>query len=637
MAAADPFIISRLRETPLFARLSPPQIEALAAQCQIVQFAAGSLMFAYGQPTQGAMLFVTGRAILTRTLPDGREDVIGQVRVRELAGGEASLLQDGTEPANVRVVEQTTAIFISRRKFQYLLGIMPELRQNLVLNAGTAAAVSPPVYTPTPAPGYSDNPAPRFTPASSAQAVTTAPAVRSDTSGAPASRRAPGKARLKGQRPDETLLHMFRPHWWSLARYIWIPLLVLAIGVIGGLLLISLSGWVGITVIGVGVIIAGLIVLYGYTEWRDDGLFITDQRVIRVRSYILTFRTQIAEMPLIRVTGVTWSEPPLDPMARLFGYGDVIVQTTSESSNVAMGYVQDPARVQQTIFSVRDEITSQRIENTEQSVRDEVARALGMAPVVGTPAVAQQVNHDDTLVLPPEGPIFARTRVMGKSGEIIYRHHWSVWLTHILLPGFVFVVALVAGAILLLTEHMIPLGLVVAVIGISLVIAGVWAYWSDWDWRNDKLIVSNDTITFIHQRPLWLENQVDRVRMAQVDNVISDVQGIVNTLLNRGNVQISLVGSDQNKRFDLVGDPLEIQMEISRRQALIKRQAEQGKVESQQDAALQMLAAYYQLTQGGQNTQAMPPVNMTPSANTQPNPTVPTGGRGGDRPPRIGG
>jgi hypothetical protein len=631
MAAPDPFIVSRLREHPLFARLSPDQLDALAGQCQIVQFAAGSLMFAQGQPTQGAMLFVTGRAIRTQTLPDGREDVIGQVRVRELAGGWQALLEDGIEPANVRVVEQTTAIFISRRKFQYLLGIMPALRQNLMLHDAQ------PAYTPPPAQGYTDSPAPRFTPMAAPAAAPGAPAVPVASRPAPETAPPVRKTRLKGQRPDETLLHMFRPHWWSLVRYIWIPLLVLLVSGIGGALLAALNPWIGVTVIGIGIIITGLIGLYGYTEWRDDGLFITDQRVIRVRSYILTFRTQIAEMPLIRVTGVTWSEPPLDPMARLFGYGDVIVQTTSEASNVSMGYVQNPARVQQTIFSVRDQVTAQREQSSEQALREEVARALGMGGAPAVPTAQAAPNHDDAVTLPPEGPFFARTRVMGKAGEIIYRHHWSVWLTHILVPGLIFVAVVIVGSVLLAAQQTIPSGLVLTIMAISLLIAGLWMYWADWDWRNDKLIVSNDTITFIHQRPLWLENQVDRVRMAQVDNVISDVQGIVNTLLNRGNVQISLVGSDQNKRFNLVGDPLEIQMEISRRQALIKRQSERGQVESQQEAALQMLAAYYQLTQGAQNTQAAPPVNFSPQANTQPNPTVPTGGRGGDRPPRIGG
>ena len=145
----------------------------------------------------------------------------------------------------------------------------------------------------------------------------------------------------------------------------------------------------------------------------------------------------------------------------------------------------------------------------------------------------------------------------------------------------------------------------------------------------------------IHKRPFWLQNDVEQIRLSQVDNVISEVFGLVNTLLNRGDIRISLIGSDAQdaKRFRGVGDPQSVQGEISNRLAELQAAQQSGALDAQREAFAAYLAAYHQRAQAQQGGYApvnppYPPANApyppTPTPDT-PQPPV----RDSSRPPNI--
>lgn len=623
--SANPNALVLLRQIPIFQALSPAQLQAVAAQCQPLHFEPGSLVFAQGQVKQGAMIFASGRAVLTQTDTLGNETVVGQVRAGQIAG-ESGLYGEGVEPANVRVVEPADVLFLSRKRYNQLATQFPEFRASIRVSSQQAA----PLQTQ---PGYG---IPNYNPAFSIQPeFNSTPAAGNhpdviDTGVPGESQAAVGKGRpgyMPDKRPDEVLLHIFHPHWWAVVRLIWIPLVIIGGALIAGLLLSKFSGWLGLTILGIGAVITGLAVIYGYTAWRDDALYVTDQRVLRVRNLIVTFQRRVSEIPLARITGVTWAIPNLDVMARVFNYGSVTVQSSSETSNVNVDFVVHPENVNQTIFSLRDRYLKKNSEASDNAIRSDVARALGLDGAEANPqAAAPSPKREDEIYFPPQGPIFARTRLMSKSGEVVYRRHWSVWLSHVALPSLMLGIVLLIGTVVIGAGGHAELPILALGSFIGLVAGGIWFYLSDWDWRNDLLILGKETITLIHRRPMWLQNEVSRVRIIQIDNVISDVRGLVNTLLDRGNIRISLVGSDQNLQFTNVADPNSIQMEISRRLSIIKRDADQGAVDRQEEAALKYLQAFYQLTQGGQQTVAMPPVAFAPQT-TQPNqpaqPTIP--------------
>lgn len=594
--SADPFLTSQLAAVPLFSRLSPDQLTLLAQYSQRMTFEQGALVFAQGQPTQGALLLTSGRAVLTQATAAG-EQVIDQVLPGQLVN-ESALFRAGVENANVRIVESATCIFISRTKFQHLLSHAPGFNVNLVQNAPAAA------------PRYSVNHI-------DYGEFAGAPELTVQTASAPDGSPSAPTLSMRGQRFDESVLYIFRPHWWMIGRYVWIPIAIVAGAVLLGLLIGRQASLLGLTVAGIGIIVAGLLTVYGYTEWRDDALYVTDQRLLHVRNFIVSFQQKISEVPLERVSGVTWSVPPLDIMARLFNYGTVNVQSTSEATNLVVGFIQQPERIQKEIFAVRDRVMQNRSQRNQADLHAQVSAAIGLeGSQAAAEAVAPQPSQPQFEPVTPDGPFFARTRFMGKGNEIVYRRHWTTWLSHVALPSLLITAVLVFAAILYGQSQSISTEFVTLLVLIGISIGLVWLYLADWDWRNDLFIVGTETITIIHRRPLFIQNEIDRVRMVQVDSVVSEIRGPINTLLDRGNVRISLVGSDNVRVFTQVKDPVGIQLELSRRQESIKRTARESQAESQQEAALRYLQAYHELTQAEQQAAA-------PVAFTQPSRTVP--------------
>jgi hypothetical protein len=616
--SADPFILSRLRDVPLFQRLSADQLALVAAACQVLRFEAGSLVFAQGQASQGAMLFASGRAVLTQTDGTGQEVVVGQVREGQFAS-ESALYNEGVEAANLRVVEPAVVIFLSRRKFAQVAASVPELRTNL-----RVPAQAPPPMQPQPNYGVSPYTAqPRFqTVNPPASSISAPPAPTNPPAGSypppsaappPASteNRASPQPVVKGQRPNESVLHIFHPHWWAFAQYMWIPALVVIVGLILAFLIGAASPFLTLTIAGIAVIGSGLFIVYAYHEWRENVLYITDQRVVRIWNFILAFRESVSEIPLQRVTEVRSYIPALDVMARVFGYGTVQIKTTSDDPGIKLRYVVDPNQIQPLIFSVRDQYLSSQDKQSESAIQRDIAQALGYTAASGD---SPPDDDDQPVVFPPEGPVFARTRLMGDNNEVIYRRHWTSWLGHITLPALVLFGAILGMTLLLTAQNVVPGHFILLGGLIGIAVAAFWAYLADWDWRHDTLILTKDTVTFTHMRPLWMQNEVEQIRLAQVDTVISEVRGILNTLLRRGTVSISVVGSETNKDFRKIGNPDQVQMEISRRLALIKQRAERAIAEQQRQATIQYLNAYHALTaQGGQ-----PPQNP-PAAQTVPN------------------
>jgi membrane protein YdbS with pleckstrin-like domain len=77
------------------------------------------------------------------------------------------------------------------------------------------------------------------------------------------------------------------------------------------------------------VLLAGWVVLVGrlvwrLVQWREDWFVVTDRRLL-MRSGLVTRR--IAMMPLMKVTDMSYSRPPL---GRLLGYGEIVIESAGQ-------------------------------------------------------------------------------------------------------------------------------------------------------------------------------------------------------------------------------------------------------------------------------------------------------------------
>jgi uncharacterized membrane protein YdbT with pleckstrin-like domain len=160
----------------------------------------------------------------------------------------------------------------------------------------------------------------------------------------------------------------------------------------------------------------------------------------------------------------------------------------------------------------------------------------------------------------------------------------------------------VLGFLWLFNSNFQSLGIVGAILAFFvMLLGGVWLYWAEWDWRNDTYTVGDETIAIVHKRPLWLQSDNDEILLSRVDNVKTEVRGLLQNLFNYGDVRVSLIGGDQSNVKVLAGvhRPREVHEEISRRQTRLKARAQ----EAQDQRQRAMIGEY--LAQG--SDQAAPP------------------------------
>lgn len=550
---AERFVQSHIKRLLLFERLPDPQLEMVANAFQVLRFEPGAVVFQQGQPAQGLFYFAAGRGVLTRwEQNEGGSPVqvpIGEVRANEFVG-EAALFAQMQETATLHIVESSVVLFLSRQRLAMLVTEHPELRLNLGFQRGD--------------------------------------------------QRRTVKALFKGQRDDEVVLQIFRRHWWSYGRYAWLPLLLAALFIVGALALAGPTP-LGLGLIGLGLIVPSALMYYLYVEWQDDSIVVTDQRVVRIQNVLFGLQNSLSEIPLERVQEVGVSLPPSDPFARLFDYGTVTVKTSGELGNISMTIIPKPGQVRTLIFEHRDQVRRSVAEQNRREIQAEVNRVLGLgvedAPVGAVAARQSPVTdrRENGFVLAP-----LRTCFIDEHGNTVYRRHWTVWLGHILPPLVLLLAGLgLSGAAL---ANLFPgSGGPALLIGLVIVVAGLIAiYLADWDWRNDHFILGEDAITLIRKRPLWLQAEVDQLRLEKVDSVVSSVKGLMNNLVDRGRVEISLIGSDAPKVMDNIPNPKAVQAEISQRLARQRQLTQRMFTENQRDAITEYLSAYHEKVAGAQ-------------------------------------
>jgi membrane protein YdbS with pleckstrin-like domain len=536
-------ITSHLRRLTLFARLTPEQLERVAAICQLVQTQPGMVLAYQGQPAQALFMFVAGRGELVRQ-HNGAFESAGSVNEGQYVGEEA-LYTERIEPCTLRVVEAGIVLVVPKHALAGIIVQSPEMRANIGM-----------------------------------QPTEIRRAVRI----------------FKGQREDETVLHIFKRHWWSYVTQLWLPLLIATGCIIGAVLLISTPA-LALLLLGAAIIVPGGLALLLYADWQDDKLVITDQRIVKIYDQFWAFEKTINEIPFERAHEVNAEIPP-DPFARLFGYGTVVIKTAGGAGTITVETLPNPDAVRRAIFNQQDVYRHDAQQRSKQTLEREIEAAIGIpSATLQTPAPALRGKRDDE---PPEmhSPNPFATRYVSEDGRtIIYRHHISIWLRIIALPALLMLGALAFGAISLFLPALRGVEAVAIIVaGAVFLFGAAWFYLADWDWRHDTLTVEEDSITITRKRPLWLQNEVEQIRLSQVDNVFTEVSGFVNSILQRGDIRISLIGSDvaNAKFFRNVGDPQGVAGIISERLAAIHAQSAKDDDSRQRRQIAEYLAAYHE-------------------------------------------
>jgi hypothetical protein len=433
--------------------------------------------------------------------------------------------------------------------------------------------------------------------------------------------------RFRTQRPNEKVLLETRRHWWSWVRWLPLPIAFMLICWVLSAILNPLAP----ALIFVSVLFPSVFIFYMYLEWSNDSIYVTDSRIVRISRNLLKFSDQISEIPVTSIQEIQADIPNWDPFALLLRYGFIALKTSGNAGDVTLSMIPDPEGMQEIILEDFANIYNQ----TRQTSDDEIRANLQKWVVQGG---AQQPFHQENqlqannvpIAPPPFSPF--TTQFPTANGGMIYRKHWYIWLSMVLLPIFLIIASIVTFfAISLAGSPTIGFA-----VGIAMGFAGIlWFWWNDYDWRNDYMIVNDNTITIIHQRPLWLQNEKDVLLLRRVDNVIAESQGLFNQLLNKGTLRFALIGGDTYKEFTDVLDPVKMQGELAKRQAMARSQTGNEAQDSQQQMMGQYISMYHEMM--GAPRPQNPNVPMTPQmpANPAQNQMQATQYRDAQRPPIV--
>ena len=492
-----------LQTIPLFANLSLTQLGWIGSALETRSYQTGEDIFVQGSPADGMLTLLSGQAVLFQTAEDGAQQVLASLAAHQTINQEA-LFTAAVQSATLRAAQPVTILQLTREKFLTLLAQHPELE--------------------------------------AAFGMASDDGIRFDE-----------------QRQNEAVLMMTHHHWWAFVRTAWLPCLMMILMWVGAVWIQEPSG--ALLVFLLSILLPGAGLFYLYREWRNDSVIVTDQRIIRVSRTILALHKQVTEIGLESVHEINFEIPSADLFARLFNYGTVEIKTAGSQGNLELDLIPNPKRFQQLLIEDRQNHASRKAKQHHDLIRAELQSWLaGETPdPLDEPAAAPPQPKRGT-----NG--YLSTRIEMTNGDIVYRKHLSVWVQHTSIPIalMLFSLILLALTFTLVSADMriltFPLGLV------SLLIGAVAYYWVDWDWRNDCYIISDDTITLAHKRPLFLQNIRDQILVERIDNVESVSTGFFATMMKYGDVRMSLIGADEHKMFHRVPNPQEIQQEISHRQ-----------------------------------------------------------------------
>ncbi|GAA4405059.1 Crp/Fnr family transcriptional regulator [Quisquiliibacterium transsilvanicum] len=120
-----------LRRVPLFAGLTEPQFEQLAAGSARRSYPKGRTIVSEGEPSQSMYILLAGRAKVQRSDSEGKEVILAVLGSGEYFG-EMSLIDDAPRSASVITLETSEFIAVSKEAFKAMLAQSPDMAMSVM-------------------------------------------------------------------------------------------------------------------------------------------------------------------------------------------------------------------------------------------------------------------------------------------------------------------------------------------------------------------------------------------------------------------------------------------------------------------------------------------------------------------------
>ena len=124
-------LIATLRQSRMFADLSPENLDAVAEVCALKSLEKGEMLFREGDKAEGFYVLQSGAISVFTLTPDGREQIICVFRPPE-SFAEVTLATMEAYPANGVALENSKVILVQRAGFRDLIFRKPELSLHML-------------------------------------------------------------------------------------------------------------------------------------------------------------------------------------------------------------------------------------------------------------------------------------------------------------------------------------------------------------------------------------------------------------------------------------------------------------------------------------------------------------------------
>lgn len=183
------------------------------------------------------------------------------------------------------------------------------------------------------------------------------------------------RALLPHFREQEGQIITWHKHPFILIRAIWLPAIVLlstiAIGIWWAVSMTESFGSVVILVFVVSCISFAWF-FWKYEDWRNDIYRMTASHIMDIDRLPLGLRESRRQAALEHIQNINVDIPNLT--ARLFNYGNVMIETAGATGDLIFEFVMKPRAIQAEIFQRIDAIKTQRQEQEQVQRREEMAR-----------------------------------------------------------------------------------------------------------------------------------------------------------------------------------------------------------------------------------------------------------------------
>ena len=161
-----------------------------------------------------------------------------------------------------------------------------------------------------------------------------------------------------GLKKDEKILLITRQHWLRLVLpfFAWLLLTVLLIW------------WLNNTTAYIIILVSALYPLLEYVSWRHNLWCVTNLRVVDETGF---FTRYSKESPLDKINNVEYDQTI---WGRLFGFGNVDIQTAAELGETKYQLIHHPKLLKDTITHAQEEYKKMQITNQANQLAEAIAR-----------------------------------------------------------------------------------------------------------------------------------------------------------------------------------------------------------------------------------------------------------------------